>query len=221
MTVSGGNGMTHNPQGDPVSNTDIDQDTLVTCRNCSAELPTDEPCKLAEDGEHEPDMVIHEPPVDAPTRRIRVEATITVPNDGYDYRVDVGGRLERVLGRMLDDRLVTCVETSGACGSGWAEDVSTDKPPVPDGALPIGTYVHTKTHGHRGRITEAHGRCPEGPAWLMGQSVPLTGVYADGGGTWYSVLCHPAGAVVVTADDVEVVEPFQFDNPWADEHFRD
>jgi hypothetical protein len=101
-------------------------DTLVTCRQCSAELPADEPCEVSGDGEHDPDMEIHEPPADDLTSQIRVEFVLTVPNDGYDYHVDIGGRLERISARMLDDRLVTAVETSGPSGSGWAEDVEPD-----------------------------------------------------------------------------------------------
>jgi len=101
-------------------------DTLVTCRDCSAELPADGPCEVSEDGEHNPDMEIHEPPADDPTRQIRVNFVLTVPNDNYDYHVDVGGRLERICRHMLDDRLVTTVQTSGPSGSGWVEDVEPD-----------------------------------------------------------------------------------------------
>lgn len=97
-------------------------DDLVTCSECSAELPSDEPCPVSEDGEHQPDMEISAPPADDPTRLITVQSTIEVPNDGYDYFIDVGGRLERIFGRMLRDRLVTSVRTSGPSGSGWICD---------------------------------------------------------------------------------------------------
>lgn len=77
----------------------------------------------------------------------------------------------------------------------------------------IGSYVRTSRHGYTGRVYQVHDRCPEGAAWRMGQSVALEGKYAEGRGTWYSILVHPAGAVVVPADSVEVIEPIAgFDN---------
>lgn len=77
----------------------------------------------------------------------------------------------------------------------------------------LGSYVRTSDHGHTGRIYEIHDGCPEGAAWRMGQEVPLQGEYAEGRGTWYSILVHPAGAVVVPADLVAVIEPIAgFDN---------
>lgn len=96
-------------------------DRLVTCHHCSAELPSTRPCP---GGQHDPDLTeLNEPPADAPVRYIRLDLVITVPNDGYDYRTDISGRLERIGGRMLDDYLVTGVGTWGASGSGWVEDV--------------------------------------------------------------------------------------------------
>lgn len=104
-------------------------DTVVTCTNCHVELPTDQRCEESDDGEHVPDMYIHEPPADDPTRDIRLDLVVTVPNDGYDYCVDKGGRLERVAGRLLNDRLVTTVETRGRSGSGYAGEAAGDDLP--------------------------------------------------------------------------------------------
>ena len=82
----------------------------------------------------------------------------------------------------------------------------------------LGSYVRTRKYGYTGRVTQVHlSGCPQGPAWQMGQSIPLTPEEIEG--VWFSVLVQPAGAVVVSASDVEKVEPFEFTNPWADEYF--
>jgi hypothetical protein len=92
----------------------------ATCRECSAYLPADdEHCPTSEDGQHEPDMVLSDPPEDEPTRDVTVQFKIRVPNDDYDYHVDISGRLEWMLSLMLLHPLVTSVETSGPSGSGW------------------------------------------------------------------------------------------------------
>lgn len=108
-------------------------DEIVSCRECRVTLrdgdllpAASERCAVSEDGEHMPDMEIHEPPADDPTRDIRLNLVVTVPNDGYDYSTDVGGRIERIMRRLLDDHLVTSVSTSGRTGSGYVEDVAQD-----------------------------------------------------------------------------------------------
>jgi len=102
-------------------------DEVVCCTECGQTLPaSSERCEFSEDGEHVPDMVTHEPPADNPTRNIRLDLVVTVPNDGYDYSGDVGGRIERLMGHLLRDRLVTRVESGGPSGSGYAGDVTKE-----------------------------------------------------------------------------------------------
>ncbi len=104
--------------------TDAEADALVTCRECDHRLDGDDAsrCPASDDGQHEPDMTLREPPPDAPARTIRLDLTVTVPNDGYCYRSDVGGRIERLAGRLLEDRLVSAVRTGGPSGSGYQPD---------------------------------------------------------------------------------------------------
>lgn len=103
--------------------------------------------------------------------------------------------------------------------SNWRQyRVLAENADVPD-PLAIGTYVQTRTHGHRGRIYQVHNSCPEGAAWRMGQQPGLVGEHADGGGTWYSVLVQPSGSVVVPDYDIDVVDPFEFTNSYGDEYF--
>lgn len=84
----------------------------------------------------------------------------------------------------------------------------------------IGDYVRTHKHGHEGFVVQIHlTGCPEGPAWQMGQEVPLVEGEADM--VWFSVLCEPAGSVVVSEIDIErAVAPADPRNPWLDEYFR-
>lgn len=102
---------------------DQEADEKVTCKDCSAELPDSTRCTVSDDGEHFPDMDIVDPPADEPTRLIRLDLIVRVPNDEYDYTVDIGGRIERFASRLLDDRLITSVRTSGTSGSGFAGNV--------------------------------------------------------------------------------------------------
>lgn len=102
---------------------DQEADERVTCKDCSAELPDSTRCTVSDDGEHFPDMDIVAPPADEPTRLIRLDLIVRVPNDEYDYTVDIGGRIERFASRLLDDRLITSVRTSGTSGSGFAGNV--------------------------------------------------------------------------------------------------
>ena len=77
----------------------------------------------------------------------------------------------------------------------------------------LGSYVRTSRHGYTGRVYEIHDHCPESAEWIRGQEIPLEGEYAEGLGTWYSILVHDGGAVVVPADSVELIDPIEgFDN---------
>jgi hypothetical protein len=85
--------------------------------------------------------------------------------------------------------------------------------------IKLGTFVQTHKHGHVGRVYDIHLEgCPQGAAWQMGQDIPL--VEGEANDVWYSVLCEPSGAVVVSARDIERIEPLaEFHNPWNDEYF--
>lgn len=83
----------------------------------------------------------------------------------------------------------------------------------------LGDYVETDNHGHRGRVTQVHHWCPESAAWLAGQTIPVPRDLRDR--RWISVLCEPAGAVVVPMSLAKVVDPFPFTNPYADTYFRE
>lgn len=82
----------------------------------------------------------------------------------------------------------------------------------------IGDFVKTKKNNHRGRITEIHGKCPESGSWINRQTIPVT--QDEVNGIWYSVLCQPAGSVVVSESDIVKVEPFPFTNMWKDTYFN-
>jgi len=93
---------------------------IVTCRECNTVLPDDGACPETSDGQHDPDHVTWEPDEDdPPTQRIALALSITVPNDGYDYSVDITGRLEQILSLVLLHPLITEVGTRGATGSGY------------------------------------------------------------------------------------------------------
>lgn len=83
----------------------------------------------------------------------------------------------------------------------------------------LGDYVETQVYGHRGRVTQVHHSCPQGAAWLMGQSDPRVREHKDG--HWVSILVHDGGAVVLPSSLVDVVEPFEFRNDYASMYFRD
>jgi hypothetical protein len=82
----------------------------------------------------------------------------------------------------------------------------------------LGSFVRTHKHGHAGRVMQIHlSGCPQDQAWQDGQSIPLEEGEAQE--VWFSVLVEPAGSVVVSERDIEVMEPFEFHNPWAAEYF--
>ena len=87
----------------------------------------------------------------------------------------------------------------------------------------IGDFVTTKKYGHKGRITDIHGKCPESKSWVNGQEIPLT--KDELSEIWYSILCHNpsggGGSVVVPESDVIKIEQFDFINLWASDYFKD
>jgi hypothetical protein len=54
------------------------------------------------------------------TRTIPVRFGIEVPDDGYDYALDLDGRLEHLADLMLEHPQVTSVTSAGRTGSGLA-----------------------------------------------------------------------------------------------------
>lgn len=91
----------------------------VTCRNCDTDLPSTTPCPFDEDSQHEPDQALFDPPPVHPSKTIRVAFDVVVPNDGYDYFVDVAGRIEQMQQLLLLHPGVTSVATGGPSGSGF------------------------------------------------------------------------------------------------------
>lgn len=90
----------------------------------------------------------------------------------------------------------------------------------------LGEYVETTSFGQRGRVTETHHRglgCPEGAAWLAGQTGLGDNPSQFDEAPWVSILVHKGGAVLVPnlPEFVKVVEPFDFENPWADCYWRE
>lgn len=83
----------------------------------------------------------------------------------------------------------------------------------------LGDYVQTRRFGSRGRVTKLHWSCPESEEWQSIQTGLAPEQFTQE--RWASILCQPAGAVVVPFSDVEVVEPFPFTNPYAADYFRD
>lgn len=87
----------------------------------------------------------------------------------------------------------------------------------------LGDYVETIPFGYRGRVTKVHHWCPESDGWLAGQ----TGLGPDPmqfkKNRWISILVHGGGSVVFPDDPEFImhVEPFDLDNLWADEYFRE
>lgn len=104
-----------------------------------------------------------------------------------------------------------------SCRHGLQRDAMTSE--LITTGIGLGDYVHTMTHDYRGRVTDLHFGCPEGRAWIMGQEVPIRDEALDSLYPWLTVLVHGGGAVVVPAYDIELTEPFEFVNPWADHYW--
>lgn len=85
-----------------------------------------------------------------------------------------------------------------------------------DTAPVLGSYVEDH-RGTRGRVVQVHHFCPMSESWIAVQSVPVTN--EERRQHWYSVLCEPAGSVVVPAARLAVVEPFEFTNPYRAMYF--
>lgn len=85
----------------------------------------------------------------------------------------------------------------------------------------LGDWVRCDRHGYIGRVTAIHHQCPESPAWIAGQDIPVTAEQRDG--VWVSVLVDHGGSVVMPIDTVEplAVHPPLLNNRWADFYFRD
>ena len=77
----------------------------------------------------------------------------------------------------------------------------------------LGTYVKDD-YGRRGRVTSVNMGCPESDEWLAMQQKQ-----SPRDGTWFSILVDGGGAVEMHEDRVREVEPFKFENAWADFYF--
>lgn len=90
-------------------------------------------------------------------------------------------------------------------------------------AIVLGDYVITDHHGHRGRVYKVHPGypagfgCPEDDQWLRGQSIPVWEYKSE---RWLSILVHEGGAVVAPAALCKRVDPFPFENRYANQYFR-
>ena len=87
----------------------------------------------------------------------------------------------------------------------------------------LGDYVRTDHHGHRGRVYKVHPSypagfgCPEDEQWLRGQAIP---VYQYKNDRWVSILVHRGGAVVAPSALCTRIDPFPFENRYANQYFR-
>ncbi len=95
----------------------------ATCRTCDVDQDSEAanaPCEQADEGDaHAWDMHLMQPPSTYPVKTIDVQFRLTVPNDGYDYYIDVAARLEQLAMLMTLHPGVSLVETSGPSGSGY------------------------------------------------------------------------------------------------------
>jgi hypothetical protein len=88
----------------------------------------------------------------------------------------------------------------------------------------LGDWVQAENYGYIGRVTEIHHWCPEGPAWIQGQSIPVTEEQVNG--RWVSILIQGGGAAVQPISTVRVLDETEvpataLDNLWAEVYFRD
>ena len=86
----------------------------------------------------------------------------------------------------------------------------------------LGDWVVTDNYGYVGRVYAVHHDCPEGPAWIAAQDIPVTEEQLRG--LWVSILVHGGGAVVQPISTVRVLDeseaPAALRNLYADMYFR-
>jgi hypothetical protein len=89
----------------------------------------------------------------------------------------------------------------------------------------LGDYVKTNFHNHIGRVYAKYhsfNDVNESESWFNLQSPRLDENTKSE--NWYSILCHPAGAVVVPESQLIIVSPTpiegEYKNPWNDHYFR-
>jgi hypothetical protein len=87
----------------------------------------------------------------------------------------------------------------------------------------LGDYVETLNTGFRGRVTDVHFGCPESSTWLSLQQSLGPNPMEFQNVRWLSVLVHGGGSIAIPDDPQFImhVEPFDLDNVWADEYFRE
>jgi len=79
-------------------------------------------------------------------------------------------------------------------------------------------FVKTKRHGHIGRvmgIANFFGETGESNSWFKLQGLNESAKDER----WVSILIHNGGAAQVPESDVEIIESFEFVNPYADRYF--
>jgi hypothetical protein len=91
--------------------------------------------------------------------------------------------------------------------------------PTPESEPRLGDYVRTLRFKHLGRVTDLHWSCPHGNVWRRQQVGIRPEQFTNE--KWVGILCHEGGAVTVPLSDVVVVDPFPFENSFADMYFRD
>jgi hypothetical protein len=113
--------------------------STATCRECSKDLPDDSECEFATDRKHDPGQVLWKPDINEKDfRKIDVEFSVRVPNDGYDYATDATGRLGQMLTLLRLHPLVSDASTrTGARAYAGSRDDESDARPVHGGRTMI------------------------------------------------------------------------------------
>lgn len=85
----------------------------------------------------------------------------------------------------------------------------------------LGSYVEDNIHGYKGRVTAVHLflELPESKTWIDMQVPPIEDEALKFDYLWYSVLVHEGGAILRPAYALDVIESFEFENPWVDKYF--
>lgn len=129
------------------------------------------------------------------------------------------------IAREIDDTVLLEMHEDGRW---WMFGKAGEGVSYPDWKAPqdivLGDFVETNAHGHCGRVYKVHPSwpadhgCPESDAWMAGQQPESMTPYRYE--RWISVLVHNGGSVVVPSALAHRVDPFPFDNDYANQYFR-
>ncbi len=88
-------------------------------------------------------------------------------------------------------------------------------------AVGLGSYVEDNIYGYTGRVIAVHlfAELPEGQGWIDMQVPSIEDEALQPSYLWYSVLCHGGGSVLRPAYAIDEIEPFEFENSWANKYF--